>query len=719
MATADQTTLENLRRDADDIAAIAGGTADQNGTGLVPTRLNGNALPTLAKLQADYFGQTYADEATLLAAPVSPDGRTALAIAEKSAWQAQGGAWVNIGNVATGDDLSGLPAREFIRTRKTDVRPASGERSALVVSARALAGARAGWNNSSSVYCDPNAAGAGDGTSWADAFTTMAAAFAALQEGGRLYTNAPSAAPFTPQTVSSIPDFVEWVSDNGPDGATWIDGRIYADWTNVGGIWAAPSSEEPPFVVFNLSQDTIDGAVTGVDLTKPKVAAAIKRSGYAAADMAAWYGFLARSASATINPAEGEWSWVAGMVYINPPGTPAKADVDAKAAWTNGANAIQLGGADYRGLFHHGDLRTFCTASTEDATGYGIRMVAARDCTIADHTAYLCGYHALGAAGGSQGGNTFVRCRAIGAVATDSGSGGGVANPYVFFTSDKDYADANQRGLDLFFLAFPELDTAGAPLTDVYSPVLGLSHTAGTTTMGGIRWQFCTQVDFIAAIEAKHALSIAYNFGAFSGTDFDAPDIADAGVWPVSAWDCTALGVAAAPTRNGEFRNCTFDRMGHGTAADIPLNMAAPVGADTNAVRMIGGSFDAGRVLAIFASQNANDAVRLEGVDIRLAATGARPTLFRCAQATTTIEMQGCSVDSDDPAAAIISANPTAWGADGANMPALFASDGGNLFGSGITLGAHHTNTNVTPLTIDAFLGLVDPSGRDAAGVSL
>ncbi|MES0168257.1 hypothetical protein NKJ87_20080 [Mesorhizobium sp. M0027] len=425
------------------------------------------------------------------------------------------------------------------------------------------------------VYADPTATGSANGTSWANAFTTLGAAFAAVAEGGSVYTNSTQANPFpTAAITGAIPNSIAWITNAGAAGETWISGKLTASWTDMGsGIFRCTPVGTVAAVAYDLKADDTAGTVTGIDLTTAENVADLAEWGIAAADCVAWYGLLEKEAVGTATPAEGKWSVTGGFLYINPPGSPVLATVNSLASYANTSDGISFTktGSVHEGLHHRGKLTVFFTPSNTAGTGYSFKHNNAKNCVVESVRSIMCGYHAIGFANGTEEGVVIRNCLTTQHAADSAGT----ANPYVFHTQvARNIPNAGHMGEGLVFLGVPLLKTTGAPLTSSYGPGLGYSHTDGTYALGGITWSRCLQVDFLQELEAKHSVTIS-SFYKFIAAENSGGTFArfDPNTWPVKAIGCKARGRAAWFQQFVDHYGCRMDRSGYGAQGNLLVLM--------------------------------------------------------------------------------------------------------------------------------------------------
>jgi len=414
------------------------------------------------------------------------------------------------------------------------------------------------------IWCVKTATGANDGTSEADAYTDLKTALEAASVGDVVISDAPESDPFPMQAGVSISDGVVWKTNGGPNGETWISGATYGTWTDATGGVFSIATAEPRNVVYDFKRDDLAGTVTGVDLTKPKVAAALNAWNFAPDDCVAWYGFLEIEGSPTTTPNEGKWSWVGGVLYINPPGSPTLTQVNDLAAY----NMASSGGVTFgpktgdfiEGFHIYGRLFTIFTTNRDDASGYGIRSGSAQNCTVEDVICIASGNHAVGLSGSSGKNNVIRKCIATG--------GGGSAIPYVFRSDINDKA-ANLIGEDLLYIAMNYAKTDGSPIntptTISFKPNMCYSHGGAVDDFyTGIFYNRLLCISPIADIATKFSLTLdASTAGKLvSGAEQTETERFQSGTFSIRVHNSLALGYGIMPHYDIFHKNVTYDNLG-------------------------------------------------------------------------------------------------------------------------------------------------------------
>lgn len=429
--------------------------------------------------------------------------------------------------------------------------------------------------NRAAIYVDPAASGAGDGSSWANAMTSLKAALEAADPGDIVYSNASESEPFSIEAAAAIANAVTWCSNEGPDGETWISGATYLTWTAHGGnIFSAAEATEPLGVAYDFKRDTTNGAVTGVDLTQPAFARALAAWRKDPADCVAWYGFLEKETVPTTTPAEGRWSYTGGRIYINPPGTPVLASVNALAivgrAYSAGIFLANKSGAYLENFRHYGRLITHFTLNDGGANGYGLRSSVAKDCVIEDVISIASGNHAVGLSGSSGPGNIYRNCIATGGCES--------SNPFVW-RGNQPFPDAEHKGDGLVYISMPYMRHDGRPLPaawESWTANIAYSHGAGNVgDMGGLLYTGLLQINPMALVAAKHggtysdaARSVFVNGGDQPAIDPDNPLS-----FSVVCSKSLHVGPGGGPTPNVRYIDCEFDCL-DGSQGQFPFNTA-------------------------------------------------------------------------------------------------------------------------------------------------
>lgn len=383
-------------------------------------------------------------------------------------------------------------------------------------------------------YCDSTASGANDGSSWADAFETLAAASAALSAGDALYLNAPESSPLVGE-LEDVPSRCTIIGDKGADGETWLTSTTTGTWSDEGGgVWSLPLASEPPYVVYNFRRDR-DGSVTGWAPYTQIEGRALAAKGWDLAKCCAWYGYLS-DAGATSTPGEGEYGYTGGTLYINPPGSPDNSTVNSLARYV--PNGTQINGVSTNAAAVDIRIRgitAWLYPSVDGNQGYGIRIQGSRT-TVEDCTTISCGWHSFGAATGDAGGrNVFRRCLAMSCTSSSN---------FVFYVDDTQ-ANSGNRLFDCAQVDYGNLTTDGSPLTTLTAPSAPyLQHTDGVAELGGVEIHRGCFVDARARIFAVHDGNLADTAlsGMTAASDPPAFDNSDPTAYPLQVYDTYFAG---------------------------------------------------------------------------------------------------------------------------------------------------------------------------------
>ena len=407
------------------------------------------------------------------------------------------------------------------------------------------------------IYADSTATGVDSGGSWDNAFTDLQDALDAMSDDCILYTNSTRSNPFIGEfTVDTNLRNITIITDQGPDDETWFSGARKTTWSDLGGgLFSTPVVAEPSHVVYDFKQDDNAGTVTNCDLTDSKVVAANEKFAWDQNDQKAWYGFLIKNTVSPTNPGNGEWGWLAGNLYVNPPGSPILSEVNTKTEYVPGdENALNISN-------HYSTVRG--------------RMIAYLYCD--DSTDKGCAVAASGDSGMDIGGVMSIACPTTVRI--------GIANNYynkikncfsncsegnafvLRKTGGSEYVIAT--GENLCSVKYPFLAHDGRSLSATVptGAACYANNTAGTTAYNHFRKVLL--LDFYGDV----LLRAGGDFPVYSdkrGSLF----LVDNHINPAasftrssylnSLFDSHAVGMGASPSYAIYYRDCVMDRRGTG-----------------------------------------------------------------------------------------------------------------------------------------------------------
>jgi hypothetical protein len=360
------------------------------------------------------------------------------------------------------------------------------------------------------IHAKADATGNNDGTSWEDAFTSLA-----------------SVAPDTDDTVLLDGMFREALplisgksnvtidGSQGPSGYSRLLGQLQlevADLTDEGsGVWSFALASTPPTVTYDYKQDDAAGTVTGVTMEYPELVQAFSGLRLLRPEIKPYYGHLARASTfTTTSPAEGEWSYTGGRVYFNPPGSPAASEVAAKVAYGTLDRGVYLNGCASPKIYN---IQTagFGNPATQRGSFYlaGCTNIDMDNCISWD-----AGYRSFNIEGSTGNtnplGHRVRRCFAFG----DCIIGSTENYPFVIY-NQQGCPNADCVFEDCTIVMYPWLGTAGRPIkgstsgqtamSEEYKPCGFYSHAGGGgDDMGGITFKNLTFISTAQMLNAKH-----------------------------------------------------------------------------------------------------------------------------------------------------------------------------------------------------------------------
>jgi hypothetical protein len=531
-------------------------------------------------------------------------------------------------------------------------------------------------------YVDPNAAGANNGTSFANAYTSLSSAATAMLSDDQLKLNSTLLLPYVGgQHFNANQWGIDLTCSEGAAGAYYsTNGRLMSTATGpTSGVFSQTVASKPSHVVWDWKADS-DGSVTGWAYDDWDVEL-MDRWSVPAAMRPVYYGFLEEDTSTPTTPAEGKWGHNGTTLYINPPGAPDQATVRTTAKYClAGSHGIGLLGCS-KGTFTgpaYFDLYP-STASSEYALfGNG------QDMTIEDVYVRQGGWHAVGFAGGSPigGPRNTLRNIIVNGTTGDEASAGSV-NGCVFYQPNTATEFGGHLAEDIVLLGAPRFLSTGDPATTNWAPQPCLVHSDGGVVTMSATWRRVLCIDKTDELEAFHAITNA-NVGSNSLANGTIGDAFDYTTYPQLIQDSYFRGrIIPAPAGQTSYENCFFDRHNCGRS-DL---LACTAFAVTGAVAFKDCFFILGdHSVSFFDSWGAADALIFDNCKFLFQASTSKACLVNYISAgtgTNRLRFVGCKFDSADATKlhGVVKGNATSHAA---NYDDVF-SDGNNVFGTGVT----------------------------------
>ena len=571
------------------------------------------------------------------------------------------------------------------------------------------------------IYCSTIATGENDGSSWDDAYTSLSTAIAALSANDTLYLNAPEDTPFTGGGYVIADNNVNIITDQGPSRVTWFDYRTFStSWVDAGGgVFSLTLATEPSHVVYDFKRDDLAGTVTGVNLSdtgNQRKLNAIKHTGFDPEDCRTWYGFL-RDGGATSTPAEGQWGYTDGTLYVHPKGSPTLANINALCGYISAAtgdfNALRVTSDD---VSITGNMWTKLYLNPSSNGGYSVKGDGAERLSVQGVRAIGSGWHTVGSAGAvTAGGGRITDCLSL------LWSSSSV--PWVFYTPNN-IADYDGIGERLLHVDTGLLDQDGVPLGNTPSGNAHLSHSTGMNTIGNITWRRCSVVCYQQEINTKHSTSYQ------SQVRFVAMDSSPSYTWTDFSTITNRIEdsiIIGSPTPltdavGGLYSNCQI--LSDSSEGDIDADI---IDGPTTEVLLDRCVVERGDCRRFIGSMNVSTE-RIRAVNTTFIATdstyGSQRAWFGPSGSISgIIRLESCIFDKlGSGELAIATADATQWNA---NFPSI-VSDGSNIIDSGY-LPLDHGNpgvgsrdsawwiANISGGSTDTFVADVDLENPEAA----